>query len=203
MGQYLICEYDKIAVEYPEFKDAMDEIESAATAKADDIWSPRTNGGLNPATDQYGQTTPAPNWFSQLDGTTRMTSFVLGAPGGTGWQYMLRGTTAGAVDEDIIHFGIGFLIKGLWTDPVTDVEGFWDFPEVKRLYMEIGKIKYGEIDIEAIIGYRNPVLIIKEGFVAPEKTKFSLKGYYGADVGIICVPIGGTLYKTPDMMVPE
>jgi len=162
-GGYVLCEWDKVQREYPEFQAAFASLEAQMIQKCNLDWSPRTCGFLTPRSDQYGRTTILPALFDGYD-ASQMAHWrqTLTA---TGHQTLITGTRTGnTIPEDfkIAWIGLAFPNK---QHHITEVK--W----------QIGDRKFGRINLEEIRSYNKPAVIFEDGFIIDEEQAFDLYGY--------------------------
>jgi len=169
--QYVICEYEKVKQNFPEFGTMMQNLRTSLIAKAAADWAPLTFGGLNPRSGQYGETTILPALFNDLTGTQMVTwkqnftaanvvSSLIGIP-----QGLLTGSgVAGTIPGDyMIGFaGVCFLDKAI---------------KVSEIKLQIGDRKIGRINLEEAMVYNKPCVVLEEGLVLDEEEGFELYGY--------------------------
>jgi len=204
-GSYVICEWDSIQKEFPNFQQAFANLESQLINKCSAEWAPRSFGALTPNSNQYGRTTILPALFNdhtgtQMDSTHR--TLILG--GGTwrqlftvlGHQTLMTGTRAGnTIPEDFKIALAGFAFPNK-NQHLTEIK------------MQIGDRKYGRIDLEEMWVYNKPAIIFEEGFVIDEEEAFDLYGYIEGPIPVAhdgftgvyqrIVPIGAAYFKFYD-----
>lgn len=163
MTGYVICEYDKLKLEFPEFRAIMQALEDSLVAKAGADWAPLTFGGMAPLAGQYGKTTILPSLFDDNAGnrlTTWKQTFTA-----TGSQTIMTGVESGGIipeDFKVGLVGLAFLDKAL---------------RVSEIKMQISDKKLPRINIEEAFMYNKPAIVFEEGFILDEKQAFDLYGY--------------------------
>jgi hypothetical protein len=162
-GGYVICEYDKVKAEFPEFKAVMQALEDSLIAKASADWAPLSYGGIAPLSGQFGKTTVMPQLFADNAGnrlTTWEQTFTA-----TGSQTIMTGVESGGIipeDFKVGLVGLAFLDKAL---------------KISEIKMQISDKKLPRMNIEEAFLYNKPAIIFEEGFILDEKTSFDLYGY--------------------------
>jgi hypothetical protein len=162
-GGYVICEYDKVKTEFPEFRTVMQSLEDSLIAKASADWAPLSYGGIAPLSGQFGKTTVMPQLFADNAGnrlTTWKQTFT-----STGVQTIMTGVESGGIipeDFKVGLVGLAFLDKAL---------------KISEIKMQISDKKLPRMNIEEAFLYNKPAIIFEEGFILDEKTSFDLYGY--------------------------
>jgi hypothetical protein len=162
-GGYVICEYDKVKAEFPEFKAVMQALEDSLIAKASADWAPLSFGGIAPLAGQFGKTTVMPQLFADNAGT-RLTTWEQTFTS-TGSQTIMTGVESGGIipeDFKVGLVGLAFLDKAL---------------KISEIKMQISDKKLPRMNIEEAFLYNKPAIIFEEGFILDEKTSFDLYGY--------------------------
>jgi hypothetical protein len=162
-GGYVICEYDKVKAEFPEFRAVMQALEDSLIAKASADWAPLSYGGIAPLAGQFGKTTVMPQLFADNAGnrlTTWEQTFT-----STGSQTIMTGVESGGIipeDFKVGLVGLAFLDKAL---------------RISEIKMQISDKKLPRMNIEEAFLFNKPAIIFEEGFILDEKTSFDLYGY--------------------------
>jgi hypothetical protein len=169
--QYVICEYEKVKQNFPEFYSMMQNLRTSLIAKASADWGPLSFGGLNPTSGQFGETTILPPLFNNL-ANTQMTTWnqtftnlnVLISQVGIAQALISGSGTAGTIPEDyMVGFaGICFLDKAI---------------KVSEVKLQIGDRKIGRINLEEAMVYNKPCVVLEEGLTLDEEEGFELYGY--------------------------
>ena len=160
---YVICDYDKVKEEFPEFERTMRELEEQLIAKAEADWSPLKYGGIKPRAGQFGKSTIMPQLFKGMSGATLTTWDQWFTA--TGAQTILTGVgNGGVIPED---FKVG-LVGIAFLDPVL---------RVSEIKMQISDKKLPRINIEEAFMYNKPCIVFEEGYILDEETAFELVGY--------------------------
>lgn len=163
MTSYVICEYDKVKLEFPEFNAIMQALEDSLIAKASADWEPLTYGGIAPMAGQFGKTTILPSLFADNAGNRLVTwdqTFT-----STGHQTIMTGVGSGGIipeDFKVGLVGLAFLDKAL---------------RISEIKMQISDKKLPRMNIEEAFMYNKPAIIFEEGFILDEKQAFDLYGY--------------------------
>jgi len=163
MYGYMLCEYDEVKREFPEFKAVMDTLRADLIAKAEKDWAPLTYGGLAPEAGQFGETTIMPQLFNDITGT-RLTTWDQWF-NATGVQTILTGAAAGGTiyeDYKIGLVGLAFLDDAI---------------RISEFKMQISDKKLPRINIEEAFAYNKPAIVFEEGYVLDEETAFELIAY--------------------------
>lgn len=163
-GSYVLCEWDSVVEQYPNFQQALASLEQQLIAKCSAEWAPKQFGKLTPNAGQFGRTTILPALFedhnaTQFGGSWRQLFTT------SGHQILIAGAGAGfTLPEDfkVAWAGLAFPNK---QQHITEIK--W----------QIGDRKYGRIDIEEIKAYNKPAIIFEEGFIIDEEQAFELYGY--------------------------
>ena len=172
--QYVICEYEKVKQNFPEFGTMMQNLRNSLLSEAASKWAPLTFGGLNPRSGQFGETTVLPALFNNLAGTQMVTwrqnftAVHVAASLAGATQAIISGTgTAGTIPEDyMVGFaGVCFLDKAI---------------KVSEIKIQIGDRKIGRINLEEAMVYNKPCVVLEEGFVLDEEEGFDLYAYIQA-----------------------
>jgi len=171
-GGYVICEYESVKEEFPEFKAVMDDLKSRLIELASKDWGiPAEKFTL----EEGHLTTVIPALF-------RGQQTVAGALGTqlTTWEQWLTSTAAfpipgsgiimtgaasgGTIPEDfkVGLVGLAFLDKAI---------------RISEIKMQISEMKIPRINIEEAFVYNKPAVIFEEGFILDEKTAFELYAY--------------------------
>lgn len=162
-GGYVICEYDKVKAEFPEFRAIMQALEDSLIAKASADWAPLSFGGIAPLAGQFGKTTVMPQLFADNAGNRLVTwdqTFTA-----TGSQTIMTGVGSGGIipeDFKVGLVGLAFLDKAL---------------KISEIKMQISDKKLPRMNIEEAFLYDKPAIIFEEGFILDEKTSFDLYAY--------------------------
>lgn len=160
---FVICEYEKVKDEFPEFANVMKTLKNELIAKAGRDWSSLRYGGMNPKSGEYGETTVMPELFVGMAGTTLATWNQWLS--GTGNQTVMAGAGSGAsIAEDykVGLAGIAFLDKAI---------------RISEIKMQISDKKLPRINIEEAFVYNKPAIVFEEGFLLDEETGFDLYAY--------------------------
>jgi len=162
-GGYVICEYETVKKDFPEFKAVMEALETAMVTKATADWAPLVYGGIYPKAGQFGKSTIMPQLFADMGGTRLVTwEQELTA---TGHQTIMAGAgTGGIVVEDykVGLVGLAFLDKAI---------------RVSEIKMQISDKKLPRINVEEAMAYNKPAVVFEEGYIIDEETAFDLYAY--------------------------
>jgi len=217
-GSYVICEWDSVAKEYPNFQQAFRSLETQLITKCSAEWAPKTFGSLTPNAGQFGRTTWLPALFRCGNATAHVVAGVgqqFGSGLGTvpaprdwrqlfivqGHQELLTGAGAGhTIPEDFKLGLMGFAFPNQ-QQHITEIK------------MQIGDRKYGRINLEEMLSYNKPAIIFEEGFTIDEEEAFELTGYVEGPIPIHhdgwvgvrqrIVPLGACYYKIIDKVLGD
>jgi len=162
-GGFVICEYESVKQEFPEFKAVIEELRSQLIQKAEKDWAPLKYGGMATKAGEFSETTIMPQLFNGMAGT-RLTTWDQWFTA-TGAQTIMTGTgTGGTIPEDykVGLVGLVFLDKAI---------------RVSEIKMQISDKKLPRINIEEAFCYNKPAIVFEQGFVLDEETSFDLYGY--------------------------
>ena len=200
-GSYVICEMDSVQKEYPSFQAQMAKLEAQLLAKCALDWGsvsqPKAFGKLTPKAGEFGRTTILPGLFHDqnlADLATWRQRFIL-----PGSQVLLQGNGAGnTLPEDFKVGCMGFAFPNK-EQHITEIK------------MQIGDRKYGRINLEEMLGYNKPAVILEEGFTIEEEQSFELYGYVEGPIPVAhdgftgiyqrIVPIGFCAYRIIDKVL--
>ena len=165
---YVICEYDKVKQDFPEFKRTMDNLATTLRAKCVADWSPKKFGGLAPTASQFGETTILPALFRDdtmtAANTGNMDTWDQWLPT-LGHRTIMSGSGSGGIileDYKIGLAGIAFLDKAI---------------RISEIKMQISDKKLPRINIEECMAYNKPAIIFETGYILDEETGFDLYAY--------------------------
>ena len=175
---YVICEYERVKENFPEFAATVKALRTALIAKAEADWDPLKFAGRIPAkaafgvspgpglsvqSGFFGETTVIPALFNNLAGARLITWNQWLSAGGN--QLVLTGAaTGGTIYEDykIGVAGLAFLDKAI---------------RISEIKLQIGDRKLPRINIEEALAYNKPAVVFEEGFILDEETGFDLRAY--------------------------
>lgn len=166
-GGYVLCEYDKVKKNFPEFKSTMETLEATLVNKAIADWNPLTYGGIKPTAGQFGKSTIMPELFrsgtNSVPGNTTFTTWQQ-TFGATGHQVIMSGSNGGVIYEDykIGLAGLALLDKAI---------------RISEVKMQISDKKLPRINIEEAMAYEKPAIIFEEGYILDEETGYDLYAY--------------------------
>jgi len=156
-GGYIICEYESVKKEFPEFKATMDSLEATLVNMAVADWGiPREKFTLK---DGY-KTTIIPALFSDITGT-RLATWDQWF-NATGHQLIMSGAATGrtiAEDYKVGVAGLAFLDKTI---------------RLSEIKMQISDKKLPRINVEEAFVYNKPAIVFEEGYVLDEEKVFEL-----------------------------
>lgn len=205
-GGYILCEWDSIRKEHPEYQKAFAELEARVISKCVKDWK-LGFGGLTPGADEFGRTTILPALFRGF-GQVAATPPVAGTNclihwrqylTAAGHQTLLMGRDAGNVlPEDFKVAWIGLMFPNKQQ-------------HITEFRWQISDGKYGRVNVEEILGYNKPALIFEEGFLLNEKASLELYGFVEGPIpvdhegneGIYqrMVPLGASYYRYIDRVL--
>ena len=182
-GGFVICEYESVKQEFPEFLSVMENLRSVLIAKAEKDWnmtfagrrkigeaatrgislrSPGPGLDVDAGAGEFGETTILPAVFRDITNTTMVTwEQWLNA---TGSQMIMSGANVGSIYKDYMVgiAGLAFLSKAI---------------RISEIKMQISDKKLPRINIEEAFGYNKPAIIFEEGYVLAEQMGFDLHAY--------------------------
>ena len=224
-GAYIICELDSIEKEYPQFQQAIRNLEDKVIRQCAADWFPKLSveqvfAKIKDKSEGFGRTTILPALFRDWwDGTVKPQALSAplnsaqvggifgGSPVGTwrqlitasGNMVLLHGAMAGdtlAEDFKIAWIGLAFPNK---QQHITEIK------------FQIGDRKYGRINLEEMLVYNKPAVIFEEGYTIEEEESFDLYGYvrgpipvhHDGYIGIHqrIVMLGAAYYKVKDKIL--
>ncbi len=173
---YVICEYEKVKANFPQFKKVMTDLATTLRAKCAADWSPKTFGGLAPTAGQFGETTIIPALFRDQTMTTanagnmstwHQTLTLTNAErvlGGAQKTIMSGSGTGGILLEDykVGLAGLVFLDKAI---------------RISEIKMQISDRKLPRINIEEALAYNKPAIVFESGYIIDEETGFDLYAF--------------------------
>jgi len=161
---YVLCDYERVKLEFPEFQSVMENLRRRLIEKAEADWSPlRFSGGISSTAGQFSETTIIPSLFKDNAGNRLTTWKQLFTS--TGSQTIMTGVgSGGVIPED---FKVG-LVGLAFLDPVL---------RVSEIKMQISDRKLPRINIEEAMVYNKPAIIFEDGYILDEETSFELVGY--------------------------
>lgn len=181
VGGFVICEYEKVKQEFPEFQAVLTALRSKLIAKAVKDWGLTFAGGRKiaeaaargvtltapgPGLDvdvergEFGETTILPALFNDITGT-RMVTWNQWFDA-TGSQMIMTGAATGHRiyrDYKVGVAGLVFLDKAI---------------RISEIKMQISDKKLPRINIEEAFGFNKPALCLEEGYVLDENYAFEL-----------------------------
>ncbi len=165
---YVICEYEKVKQNFPEFKAIMAKLSTDLKAKCVADWSPKKFGGLAPTSGQFGETTILPTLFRDDVMTAanagNMDTWDQWLPT-TGHRTIMSGSGSGGIileDYKVGLAGIAFLDKAI---------------RISEIKMQISDKKLPRINIEEALAYNKPAIIFENSYILDEETGFDLYAY--------------------------
>jgi len=184
---FVICEYEKVKEEFPEFLNSMATLEAKLTSLCLADWSPLTYGGIHPKAGQFGKSTIMPELFygfGQVAPT--LTSWSTYATA-TGHQGLMSGSNQLNIFEDykIGLAGFAFLDK---TQRITEYK------------LQIGDRKFPRINVEESFVYNKPAMIFETGIIVDEETEFDLHGYVECIGPYKMCPLGIQMNRVPNKL---
>jgi len=159
-GGYILCEYESVKKEFPEFKATMNALKTSLLRRYSEKWGIP----LDRFTLEKGHlTTIIPALFNDITGTRLVTwDQWFNA---TGHQKIITGAAAGntiAKDYAVGLAGLAFLDKAI---------------RVSEIKLQISERKLPRINIEEAFAYNKPAIIFEEGFILDEQATFELFAY--------------------------
>lgn len=159
---YVICSYDSVKREFPEFEAVMKSLKDALVAKARADWAPLSEGGMYATSSQFSVSTVMPQLFRDISNNTLTTwKQTFNA---TGHQTILSGANGGNIYEDykVGFAGIAILDKAV---------------RISEIRMQIGDKKLPRMNIEEMFAYEQPALVFEQPYILDEEQGFDLYAY--------------------------
>jgi len=161
-GGYVLCSYESVKQEFPEFDAIMKQLENDLIAKAQADWSPLAFGGMYAQGGQFSKSTVMPELFRDMSNTT-MTTWNQTLTS-TGHQKIMSGANDGNIYED---YKVGLVGIAFLNDPIR----------ISEIKMEIGDQKLVRMNIEEAMVYEQPAIIFEQPYIIDEEIGFDLYGY--------------------------
>ena len=185
-GGYVICEYEEVKQEFPEFSAVMTKLRSQLIAKAEKDWnmafagrrkiaeaaargvtltSPGPGLDLDVDRGEFGETTILPALFDGLAAAYQPLNSWHQWFNATGHRTILSGADTGnRIYEDykVGLIGLAFLDKAI---------------RVSEIKMQISDKKLPRINIEEALAYNKPAIVFEEGFILDEEKAFDLYAF--------------------------
>lgn len=173
---YVICEYEKVKENFPEYKATMESLATQLRARCAADWAPKTFGGLAPTSGQFGETTILPALFRDQTMTTANAGNM------TTWEQWLTLTAAqsalgGAQNTIMTGSGTGGIILEDYKVGIVGLAFLDKAIRVSEIKMQISDKKLPRINIEEALAYNKPAIIFENGFILDEETGFDLYAY--------------------------
>jgi len=163
MTNFVICPYNRVKKNFPEFAQTMQTLRSDLIAKCEKDWS-ESFGGPNAVSSQFSKSTIMPQLFDGVAAAYQPFYSWYQWLDTTGHQTLITGANSGNIYEDykIGIAGIAFLDKAV---------------RISIIKMQISDKKLPSMNIEEILGWNQPALIFEEGFILDESAGFHLYAY--------------------------
>ncbi len=174
---YVICEYEKVKQNFPEFKRTMEFLATTLRAQCVADWSPKTFGGLAPTAGQFGETTILPALFRNQTQVAATAGFM---PTWEQWLTLTAGeVTAGGAQKTIMQgsSGAGGIIAEDYKIGLAGIAFLDKAIRVSEIKMQISDKKLPRINIEEALAYNKPAIIFENGYILDEETGFDLYAY--------------------------
>ena len=171
-GGYVICEYESVKQEFPEFKTVMEDLKAKLVDLASKDWGipaekfTLKEGHLTtviPAVFR-GQQTVAGALGARLSTWEQWLTSTAAFPIPGSGIIMTGAASGGTIPED---YKVG-LVGLAFLDPVI---------RISEIKMQISETKLPRINIEEAFVYNKPAIIFEEGFIIDEKAVFELSAY--------------------------
>lgn len=184
---FVICEYEKVKQEFPEFQASLAKLEADLTNLATKDWDPLTYGGIYPKAGQFGKSTIMPELFYGFGQVAPTLATWTSYATATGHQGLMAGANAMNIYEDykIGLAGLAFLDK---TQRVTEIK------------LQIGDKKFPRINLEEAFAYNKPAVIFETGLIVDEETEFDLHGYVECIGPYRICPLGIQMNRVPNKL---
>jgi hypothetical protein len=187
MVYYVICEYEKVREQFPEFNAVMQNLESKLLAKAMKDWT-SNYGGVYPTSGQFGKTTIQPSLFNGQQAAFQPLTTWRQWFNATGVQTILAGAAAGGTiyeDYKIGICGLAFLDKAI---------------RISEIKMQISDAKLPRINIEEVLAYNKPAIVFEDSWILDEETGFELYALVNSQGPQRIKPIGLQLNRIPNKL---
>ena len=177
---------------WPEFREALKDLEKVALNRALEIWDGYTFGGIYPGDKQFGICPLRQNEMAaDVSATTLSGSYSFRKNyGATAWRPVWNYTTR----KDVLHAFAGFMVP----DEILNI---------LQLRMEISDRKYPIFDIQEAKGWGSFAILFKEdagsALVAEPETSVYIRAYLQATGYQTLTPLGFQLYKRKDLVISE
>jgi hypothetical protein len=171
-GGYILCEYESVKREFPEFKATMDALKASLVDQASRAWGiPAEKFTLEaghlttiiPALFS-GQQTVAGVLGTQLTTWDQWLTSTAAFPIPGSGVIMSGAASGGTIAEDfkVGLAGLAFLDKAI---------------RISEIKMQISESKLPRINLEEAFCYNKPAVVFEEGFILDQKTMFELYAY--------------------------
>jgi hypothetical protein len=184
---YVICEYDQVREQFPQFENVMATLQADLISKATKKWT-EDYGGVNPDSGQFGKSTIMPQLLNGLQTAYQPMSTWYQWLNATGHQTILTGAASGGTlyeDYLIGICGLAFLSKAI---------------RISEIKMQISDRKLGRMNVEEAMMYNKPAIIFEEGYIWDEKTGLDLYAYVNTQGPQRIKLIGLQLNRVPNKM---
>lgn len=177
---------------FPEFEQALADLEEAAIERAKEIWTGYNFGGVEPGEGEFGiRSIPANEVANDVAAQTLSGTYSYKKNlASTGWHNLFNYK----VPEDVIHAFAGFGV----TDEVL---------RLLQLRMELGDRKFPIIDIQEAKSWGGFMIVFKtdkgKELIQGPRRAVQVRGYVEATGYQTIVPIGLSLYKNKDFTLSE
>lgn len=179
LGSYVICEYDSIQKEYPNFQQAFMNLESQILNKCNLEWSPKRfnlSSTYGMGEGEYGRTTILPGAFDDHLGVAMVTyrqaiTAAFLATGTNSTQFtLMQGVGAGeTIPENVKIALMGFAFPN-------------KNQHISEVKMQIADRKFGRYNLEEMLIMDTPALVFEEGYVLDEEESFHLYAHFNGTV---------------------
>jgi hypothetical protein len=171
-GGYILCEYESVKKEFPEFKATMDALKASLIDKASREWGiPADKFTLEagyattilPALFS-GQQTVAGVLGTQLTTWNQWLTSTAAFPIPGAGIIMSGAATGGTIAEDykVGFVGLAFLDKAI---------------RVSEIKLQVSDKKLPRINLEEAFAYNKPAVVFEEGYILDQQTAFELIAY--------------------------
>lgn len=183
----IICEYEKVKEEFPEFANTLATLETNLTSMCVSDWGPLTYGGIYPKSGQFGKSVIMPELFYGFGQAAPTLQTWKNYATATGNQGLLAGSNGGNIYEDykIGLAGFAFLDK---VQRITEIK------------LQIGDKKFPRINLEEAMVYNKPAVVFETGIILDEETDFDLHGYVESQGPFKLVPLGIQMNRVPNKL---
>ena len=189
MYGYVICEYEKVKEQFPEFKSIMETLRTTLIAKCQADWGPKTFGGMAPRAGQFGESTIIPALFRDI-GNTRLTT----------WEQWLNATSVVTAANTVMSGANNGVIYEDYQIGLAGIALLSKATRISEIKMQIGDKKIPRMNIEEAFVYNKPAIIFEQPFILDEETGFDLYAWITTEGPQRLKLIGIQMNKNPNKL---